>query len=208
MARPELPTREPELPTRERMLVSAALLIREQGARATSIDDVLQHSGAPRGSVYHHFPGGRNELLREATALAGQFVTARLRAKVGKDPLAALDAVLRRYRDELLATDFRAGCPVLAVAIEAREEDDGVQAEAGAVFREWADVLADSLAQVGVSPARAGRLATLTLAAAEGAIAMSRAQRDVGPLDAVRAEIGTLLASEVPVPSPHPETTT
>src|ERR671935_265755 len=52
--------------TRERMVVSAALLIRERGARATSIDDVLAHSGAPRGSVYHHFPGGRQQLLRVA----------------------------------------------------------------------------------------------------------------------------------------------
>jgi AcrR family transcriptional regulator len=190
------------------MLVSAALLIRELGARATSIDDVLQHSRAPRGSVYYHFPGGRGEMLRETTALAGKFVTTRLRAKVAEDPVAALDAVLRRYRDELVASDFRAGCPVLAVAIEARDEEDGVQAEAGAVFREWTDVLADSLAQAGISPARAGQLATLTLAAAEGAIAMSRAQRDIGPLDDVRAEIGALLTREASAPPPHRETTT
>ena len=58
--------------TRERMVVSTALLIREKGARATSIDDVLAHSGAPRGSVYHHFPGGREQLLREATDFAGE----------------------------------------------------------------------------------------------------------------------------------------
>ena len=64
--------------TRERMVISTALLVREQGARATSIDDVLAHSGAPRGSVYHHFPGGRRQLLSEAIDYAGEFVAARL----------------------------------------------------------------------------------------------------------------------------------
>ena len=63
---------------RERMITSTALLIREKGARATSIDDVLAHSGAPRGSVYHHFPGGRDQLLREATDFAGGYIAARI----------------------------------------------------------------------------------------------------------------------------------
>ena len=56
---------------RERMVVSAALLIRERGAQATAISDVLKHSGAPRGSAYHYFPGGRMQLLEEATEYAG-----------------------------------------------------------------------------------------------------------------------------------------
>ena len=77
--------------TRERMIVSTALLVRERGARATSIDDVLAHSGAPRGSVYHHFPGGREQLLREATAVRGRLRGARLsqrgRARRGARPL-------------------------------------------------------------------------------------------------------------------------
>ncbi len=60
--------------TRERMVISTVLLMREKGARATSIDDVLAHSGAPRGSVYHHFPGGRDQLLREATDYAREYV--------------------------------------------------------------------------------------------------------------------------------------
>ena len=186
------------------MIVSAALLIRERGARATSIDDVLEHSRAPRGSVYHHFPGGREELVREAITLAGNFVAARLRAADAEDPVAAFDAVLQRYREELLATDFRPGCPVLAVAIEAHEDDDAVQAEAGAVFREWTEVLAESLTRAGIRAQRADQLAALALAAAEGAIAMSRAERDVTPLEHVRTEIGALLARERSVPDPPP----
>jgi len=93
------------------MIASTALLIRERGARATSIDAVLEHSGAPRGSVYHHFPGGREQLLREATDYAGEYVAQRLEQTAADDPLAALDSLLDEYRATLVATDFRAAAP-------------------------------------------------------------------------------------------------
>src|SRR4051812_20903833 len=108
----------PKRGSRERMIVSTAVLMRERGARATSIDAVLEHSGAPRGSVYHHFPGGREQLLREATDYAGEYIAQRLERTSADDPLAALDNLLEEYRATLLATDFRAGCPVVAVAVE------------------------------------------------------------------------------------------
>src|SRR5436190_4741239 len=101
---------------RERMIVSTALLVRERGARATSLDAVLEHSGAPRGSIYHHFPGGREQLLREATDYAGRYVERRLER--GDDLLAALDELFEEYRENLVASDFKAGCPVVAVAVE------------------------------------------------------------------------------------------
>src|SRR5919198_6657701 len=117
---------------RERMVVSTALLVRERGARATSIDDVLAHSGAPRGSVYHHFPGGRQQLLREATDYAAQFVTARL-ARCGSG-LEVLDALLHDYREQLERSAFRAGCPVVAVAVEAGDPDSDLHEHAAEAF--------------------------------------------------------------------------
>src|SRR5256885_8040824 len=101
---------------RTRMVISTALLVRERGARATSIDDVLAHSGAPRGSVYHHFPGGRQQLLSEAIDHAGEFVAARI--EHAPDALTMLHMLLDDYREQLVRTDFRAGCPVVAVAVE------------------------------------------------------------------------------------------
>jgi AcrR family transcriptional regulator len=165
------------------MVLSAALLIRERGARATSIDDVLRHSGAPRGSVYHHFPGGREELLREATRFAGAVVTQRL---------GSFDAFLDGFRTALLEADFKPGCPVMAVAIE----DGGVQDEAGAVFRDWTAALTATFTADGIPAERAESLAVLAISAAEGALAMCRAQRDIGPLDRVRTELHDLLERE------------
>jgi AcrR family transcriptional regulator len=81
-------------------------------------DDVLKHSGAPRGSVYHHFPGGREQLLRDATDFASEYVARRLERGGGDGPLAAIEALYHWYRECLVESDFRAGCPVVAVAVE------------------------------------------------------------------------------------------
>ncbi len=188
------------VPTRERMIISTALLVRERGARATSIDDVLAHSGAPRGSVYHHFPGGRDQLLREATGYAGAFVAARLTPQEGQDALGAFDAFLGGYRADLLAGDFRAGCPVVAVAIEARDDDTALVDEAAAAFARWEELLMGTFVAEGVPPKRARELALLVIAGVEGALILCRARRDISPLDAVAAQLRSLLQAEL-----HPD---
>src|SRR3954447_17566160 len=127
---------QPKPGPRERMIVSTALLVRERGARATSLDAVLQHSGAPRGSLYHHFPGGREQLLREATDYAGEYIGRRLER--GRDPLETLDELFDSYRENLLASDFRAGCPVVAVAVEGPD----LREEVRGAFERWRSALA------------------------------------------------------------------
>jgi AcrR family transcriptional regulator len=171
------------------MITSAAVLVRERGARATSLDAVLAHSGAPRGSVYHHFPGGREQLLREMTEYAGEYIVRRLEREPDRDPRATLDALFDYYRSTLVETDFRAGCPVLAVAIEAPEGGPDVRDCALGAFERWRVVIAGSLERHGIAPARADELAVYVIAAFEGAIVLSRAYRDVEPLERVRSEV-------------------
>src|SRR5437899_6971628 len=111
------------MPTpRERMVISAALLIRERGAQPTAIADVLEHSGAPRGSAYHYFPGGRTQLLCEAVDLAGDHVGALIARPHSSSEL--LDTLIDTYRRQLVETDFRAGCPIVAVSVEAGDQQD------------------------------------------------------------------------------------
>jgi AcrR family transcriptional regulator len=167
--------------TRERMIVSTALLVREKGARATSIDDVLQHSGAPRGSVYHHFPGGRDELLSEATQYAADFVARRLAKEAA--PQEVLDRFVAGYRRDLIANDFRPGCPVAAVAIES---ESGLQDLAADAFGAWQELLTQRLGDES--------LAITVLAALEGALILCQAQRDIAPLDAVHHQLKGLIA--------------
>src|SRR5271154_2897895 len=100
---------------RERMVVSAALLIRERGAHPTAIADVLAHSGAPRGSAYHYFPGGRTQLLCEAIDYAGDYISEEI--VKAADSAQALEVLISRYRRQLIDTEYRAGCPVVAVTV-------------------------------------------------------------------------------------------
>jgi AcrR family transcriptional regulator len=180
------------------MVLSAALLIRERGAHPTAIADVLEHSGAPRGSAYHYFPGGRTQLLCEAVDFAGAFVTSRIEAAASA--AGALDGLVDYYRDQLVRSDYRAGCPVVAVTVEAGDPDKpdsaaAVIERAAAAFASWDAAIARRLTLDGAAPERAAELATLITTAIEGAIVVARAARDVAPLDVVHRQLRSLLAA-------------
>lgn len=181
---------------RERMVVSAALLIRERGAHATAISDVLEHSGAPRGSAYHYFPGGRTQLLCEAVDYAGEHVAAVIAG--ADDGLQLLDTLIDKYRRQLLDSDFRAGCPIVAVSVEAGEQDDAerlVIERAAAVFDRWTDLIAARFVADGIAPERARELAVLATSSLEGAIVLARVRRDLMPLDVVHRQLRELLTA-------------
>jgi AcrR family transcriptional regulator len=186
---------------RERMVMSAALLIRERGAHPTAIADVLEHSGAPRGSAYHYFPGGRTQLLCEAIDYAGEYIARKIvKASSG---LEALDTLVAGYRDQLIESDYRAGCPVVAVAVEAGDPAKPDQAaqmieRAGAAFTRWTSLVAEQLVADGISAKRAGELAMLITSALEGAIVVARASRDITPLELVHDQLRALLVAEAP----------
>jgi AcrR family transcriptional regulator len=181
---------------RERMVISAALLIRERGAHATAISDVLQHSGAPRGSAYHYFPGGRTQLLCEAVDYAGDHVGAVIdRADSG---LELLDTLMDKYRRQLLDSDFRAGCPIVAVSVESGDEQDRermlpVVERAAAVFERWTGQMTQRLISDGLPAEQARELSVLITSALEGAIVLARVRRDVAPLDLIHRQLRNLL---------------
>lgn len=172
---------------RERMMHSAAELLREHGASATSIDRVLAHSGAPRGSVYHHFPGGRPQLIEEAAALAGDFVADIIETAGAPD--AVIDRFFSLWRRWLVDSEFRAGCPIVSVTVA----NDAPQVAAD-VFGRWTEGLAASFAGHGLPEVRARRLAMFVIAAVEGAVVMCRAERSLAPLEAAAEEIRELLS--------------
>ncbi len=186
------------------MIVSAALLIRERGAHPTAIADVLEHSGAPRGSAYHYFPGGRTQLLCEAVDYAGDYMAARLRA--AESTRDALDELFDSYRKQLQRSDFRAGCPVVAVAVEAgdpstADQEKPVIDRAAAAFLRWREEIEQRLTCDGVPATRAAALAILVLSSFEGAVVIARALRQLEPLDTVHAQLRSLLSAELPTPN-------
>jgi AcrR family transcriptional regulator len=181
------------------MVISAALLIRERGAHPTAIADVLEHSGAPRGSAYHYFPGGRTQLLCEAIDYAGEYVAVKIAN--AQSSVEALDGLFGDYRKQLLKSDFRAGCPVVAVSVEAGDPEKADAAapvieRAAAAFAKWTDLIADRLVADGASKKRAAELAMLTTTSFEGAIVVARASRDVKALDLVHGQLRALVLAE------------
>ena len=176
---------------RERMIVSAALLIRERGAQSTAIADVLAHSGAPRGSAYHHFPGGRTQLLCEAIDFAGEYIARRI-DKAGT-ALEALDVLVDGFRTQLTENGFRAGCPVVAVAVEA--DNPPVIERAAAAFTRWLAQLEAQLRADGASAEQAAELAMLATTAIEGAVLVARTTASITPLDLVHRQLRTLVTA-------------
>jgi AcrR family transcriptional regulator len=178
---------------RTRLVVGAADMLRRRGMHATSIREVARHSGAPLGSTYHYFPGGKDQLVTEAVRYAGDSVTRVLAERLTAGPVEGLRSFLALWRDVVISTDHRAGCPVLAVAVQ---ESDAPAVEAAAeVFRTWEALLATSLQESGVTVTRARRLAALVVAAVEGAVAVCRAERSTRALDDVAAELDALLSA-------------
>ena len=180
---------------RQRMIVSAALLMRERGVEATSFSAVLAHSGAPRGSIYHHFPGGKAQLVEEATRYGGDFIAAGLAAALAEeDPVGAVQRFCQSWRKVLSESDFAAGCPVVAATLEG-ERTPAAREAAGAAFERWEELLMEAFERHGIAAARAASLATLAIAAIEGAIVVARAQRSSAPLERVMGELEQLTAT-------------
>jgi AcrR family transcriptional regulator len=184
--------------SRNRMIQSAALLFRENGYSGTGFRDVTAHSGAPRGSLYHHFPDGKEQLAADTVEWAGAVIERRIaRAAQHRDPIAALGIFVDAWREVLEDSNFRAGHPIVAVAAEADAGPTATAAAAGA-FARWQELIARTMLDAGVSRTEARRLATLVVAAIEGAILLRRARRDIRPLRDVHRALEATLRTAIP----------
>jgi TetR/AcrR family transcriptional regulator, lmrAB and yxaGH operons repressor len=185
--------------TRERMIDGMVRLLATRGLQGASIGEMLDATGTPRGSLYHHFPGGKDELVRAALDRVARNSLAAMEEHRGEAPPQVVAAFLGRWRDFVVGTHFRAGCSALAVTVAAGE--GAVLDRASAVFREWRDQLIDLLVAGGTAPARARLFSILLLAGMEGAVVLARAERDIGPFDAVAEQLTAQAADLATVPS-------
>jgi len=172
---------------RRKMIESAVTLLATRGLEGTAFSEVLERSGAPRGSIYHHFPAGKDELVDAAIALAGERALAVLEAVRDAPPKDVTGYFIDLWRAVLVRSDLRAGCAVLAVTVATDSPD--LLAHAAAIFRAWRGRLAELYERGGMEPEAAMRLASTVVAASEGAVAISRAERSLEPFELVAAEL-------------------
>jgi len=174
---------------------------------ATSLRTVVQYTGTPRGSLGHHFPGGKQELLGEAVRYATESVAAPLESLLQeRGAVDGLRAFVGWWRRVLEKSGFEAGCPVLAVAVEPVAEEavpdgerpgEALRVLAREAFERWESILAAALRREGVPAARARRLGALTVASVEGTVAMCRAYRSAQALDDVQRELEAVLLDAI-----------
>lgn len=176
---------------RRRMIDATALLLARQGLQGTSFTDVLERSAAPRGSLYHHFPEGKQQLVLAAIGAAGERAVAVLDRLEGRSAVEVAQGFFALWRSVLTASEFGVGCAVLAVTI-ASDGDELLDA-ARDVFRQWAQRLAELLAGGGVPADRASSLAATLIAGSEGAVVLARSERSFASFDAVTTELSRLV---------------
>jgi TetR/AcrR family transcriptional repressor of lmrAB and yxaGH operons len=181
---------------RDRMVESAVVLLARRGFQGASFTEVLAHSKAPRGSIYHHFPDGKEQLIAAAIDYAGSRAVQLLDALSGRSPVEIVDGFMAMWRAVLERSGFTAGCSVLAVTVSA---DSGeLLAQAGQVFRSWQARLAELFRAAGLAAADADGLATMLIAASEGAVVIARAEQALAPLEAVHGQLRRLAAAYGP----------
>lgn len=181
-----------DLSSRDRMIRSAVELISRNGVDATSFNDVIKHSGAPRGSIYHHFPGGKTELMVEAVRAAGAVISRRIAAaSVTGSPADVIDAVGDIWRRNLAGSDYAIGCPIVAGGL-ARSGEPEVAEAAAEVVNGWQKLIETRFEAAGSPEVQAQSMANLTIASIEGAVALCQTTRSIEPLERVIATLQEL----------------
>lgn len=168
---------------RMRMIEGAIVLLAKRGLQGASFSEVLELTGAPRGSVYHHFPGGKDQLVAEAIELATTRALDLLQTKAGAPAVEVAELFIAGWRTLLERSDLRAGCSLLAVTVATDSPE--LREHAATAFRRWRSGLADLLIQGGLTPEDGTKYAAALLAASEGAVVMARAEQDLAPFELV-----------------------
>jgi TetR/AcrR family transcriptional repressor of lmrAB and yxaGH operons len=185
--------------TRALMVATAAHLLRRQGLHSTGTSQILAESNAPRGSLYFHFPEGKEQLAIEALALSGRELGERMSAELDAAP-AIGDGIVRlgeMFARSLLASEFRDGCPIATTALEAAESV-AIRTACATVYDAWSQGLSARLEVAGATAQDATRLAQLVLSSIQGALILARVQRDPDVVRQVTQDLAEMVTGLAP----------
>jgi AcrR family transcriptional regulator len=171
--------------TRARMIEAAVTALQQRGVAGMSFTEVLRASGAARGAIYHHFPGGKAQLVAEAAARNGEDIRGFLAALPADSAVAVVEAFLAAVRPAVAASACGGGCAVAAVTVAAGADagDADLRQVAATAFASWADQLAERLGAAGLAAGEAADLATTLIALLQGAHVLCRAAGHLQPFD-------------------------
>ena len=181
--------------SRKKMIDATAALLRKQGFHATGLAEIVAASGAPRGSVYFYFPGGKEQLACAALSESGAMWRGLLDGVIDAAPDlgAAVEQVCHLLGDGLAASNWELGCPIATVALEAATTSEAVRQTCADHFVAWEALIGRRLTALGLPASTAAETATFGLAAIEGALLLAKVRRDPGPLHATGAMLRKLV---------------
>jgi TetR/AcrR family transcriptional regulator, lmrAB and yxaGH operons repressor len=168
---------------KDEMIEGALKLLAVNGLQATSFSDVLKLTGAPRGSIYHHFPKGKEQLISAALKLSEARTNEAISKLAGKGAVEITEGFLGLWRQLLVHSNYTAGCSAVAVTVASDSKD--LLDSATSIFRSWQNTLTEMFETAGLSRKVATQFATTLIAASEGAVVMSRAEKSIEPFEAV-----------------------
>jgi AcrR family transcriptional regulator len=192
--------------TRDRMIDATVEALRRHGVAGMSFTEILASSGAARGAIYHHFPGGKAQLVAEAAARNGNDVRAHLAGLPADSPSAVVDAFLALIRPVVAAAVGGSGCAIAAATLGAdppaatapsAADDAALRQVAAAAFSSWTGQLAERLATAGMPPAEADDLAAMLITLLEGAQILCRASGTLDPFEKASRTAATLARARI-----------
>jgi TetR/AcrR family transcriptional regulator, lmrAB and yxaGH operons repressor len=178
-------------------LAAAAKLFRQQGYHGTALHDILAAGGSPRGSLYFHFPKGKEEIGEAALTLAGEAVRQAIAraAEASESAEIFLVRIVRGMAADLKRSEYREGCPIATTALETAAQSEVLGAATRTAFQKWESEIKRGLERFGMTSTDADLVATLVLSQLEGALLLARTYRNLEPLH--RAEQAVKLLARI-----------
>ena len=184
--------------SKEKTLAAAIRLFRRQGFHGTALQDILAAGGAPRGSLYFHFPGGKEEIGETALRLAGETLRARiaLAAQATASAEMFVTRIARGMVADLESSGFNDGCPIATTALETSAQSEALRNATRTAFQSWEHEIARGLERFGISPDDAEAIATVVLSQLEGALLLARTYQDPKPLKRAEQALALVLRAQ------------
>jgi TetR/AcrR family transcriptional regulator, lmrAB and yxaGH operons repressor len=180
---------------RDNLIEATSRLLEAKGYAGTGLSEILKASKAPKGSLYHYFPGGKDELVAAAVARAGERTAQRIRENLERSEpaAAAVGEFVQRIAQAVESSDFSAGGPLQIVALETASTNPRSNQACQQAYRQLQAAFAEKLLANGRAPDEAERLAVLIMASIEGGIILSRTYRTGDPLRLVAEHLMRLI---------------
>jgi TetR/AcrR family transcriptional regulator, lmrAB and yxaGH operons repressor len=183
---------------REQILLTTSMLLEKQGFHGTGLNEIIKESRSPKGSLYYYFPGGKEQIAAEAILQSGKLMAERIRSGLAESraPAKAVYDLILKIAENVELSDFGAGGPLTAVAMETATQSERINAACRNAYEMIEAAFQKKLIASRLPSPKANELAQFITASIEGGIILSRTYHTGDPLRLVAAQLKSLLDAQ------------